>query len=163
MMKIPFAVILGSVPFLAMSQGPTADEIRRNLPAGSLVLQAKPSDIDGYELTVTYVNRTNHVVYMPPLEAGTTMVHAYAKHGKSYRQVPLRPSKMQIHRASEMITDFKALSPGAKDSFTIFLNKHDIEGQKTLSKFDLTWSLNLILPDKTQKPFRLDSNSTLVK
>ena len=151
------------VPIFVMAQGVTNDEIKRNLPTGQLILTAKPSDIDGYELTVSYVNRTNHVVYLPPFGAGTTTAKAYVKHGKTYHQLALRPPFMAIHPTGQKVTDFMPLSPGQKNSFTIFLNRKDIEGQGQPTKFDLTWSQNLTFSDGTQKAFRLEANSAYVK
>jgi hypothetical protein len=154
MNKIPLTYVAFLFPLLAIGQ---------NLPTGKLILTAKPSDIDGYELTVTLVNKTNHTIYMPPFGAGTTIAKGYVKHGKSYRQVSLRPSRMQIHPVGEKITDFKALAPGAKDAFTIFLNRRDIEGSGYPTKFDLTWSQNLKFSDGTHQAFRLRANTAFVR
>jgi hypothetical protein len=97
MNKIPLTYVAFLFPLLAIGQKGTIEEIKQNLPTGKLILTAKPSDIDGYELTVTLVNKTNHTIYMPPFGAGTTIAKGYVKHGTSYRQVSLRPSQ-RTHR-----------------------------------------------------------------
>ena len=163
MKKIPLTFVAFVFPLLALAQSGAIDEVKQNLPTGKLTLTAKSSDIDGYELTVTMVNKTNHTVYMPPFGAGTTIPKAYVKHGKSYRQVKLRPSRMQIHPVGEKVTDFKSLAPGAKEAFTIFLNRKDIEGGAYPTKFDLTWSQNLNFSDGTHQFFRLEANTAYVK
>ena len=163
MKNVLSSLILTIVPFCAMAQVPTAEQIKQNLPASEISLQAKSAGIYGYEITVSYVNHTKHTVYMPSLGLGTTTLKGYVKHGSSYKPVSVRAPLMQIRPSGERLTEFRSLAPGAKDSFTIYLNSDDIEGRKSPSKFSLTWSVNLVMPDRTAMVLRLKSNTALVK
>ena len=163
MKRVLGSFILSSVSFLAMAQGQTADEIKQNLPTGEISIQAKSAGIFGYEITATYVNRSKHTVYMPQLGAGTSTINAFVKSGKTYRQIPVHTRLMQIGSKDDRLTDFKSIAPGAKESFTIYLNGNDIEGQVSPAKFSLSWSTKLILPNRSQVVLRLSSNTVAVQ